>query len=100
MIASVIAANLDIESITIHPCFVGIETIKTNKMKKMNTTHDPTQRFDVMTYTIEEDGVFEYCHWSDGLNMIIVKDGVTLTLNGEEIQQLVKCLPRTIGRTY
>ena len=69
------------------------------KMKNMNTTHDPTQRFDVMTYTIEE-GVFEYCHWSEGLNMIITKDGVTLTLNGEEIQQLVKCLPRTLGRTY
>ncbi len=65
----------------------------------MNTTHDPTQRFDVITYTIE-DGVPEYCHWSDGLNMIITKDGVTLTLNGEEIRQLVSCLPRTIGRTY
>ena len=69
------------------------------KMKNMNTTHDPTQRFDVVAYTIEE-GVSEYCHWSEGLNMIITKDGVTLTLNGEEIQQLVKCLPRTIGRTY
>jgi hypothetical protein len=69
------------------------------KMKNMNTTHDPTQRFDVMTYTIEK-GVLEYCHWSEGLNMIITKDGVTLTLNGEEIQQLVRCLPRTLGRTY
>ena len=66
----------------------------------MNTTHDPTQQFNVVTYSIEEDGVLEYCHWSEGLNMIITKDGVTLTLNSEEIQQLVKCLPRTIGRTY
>ena len=70
-----------------------------HKMKNMSTTHDPTQRFDVVTYTIEE-GVLQYCHWSEGLNMIITKDGVTLTLNGEEIQQLVRCLPRTIGRTY
>ena len=69
-------------------------------MKNMNTTHNPTQQFNVVTYSIEEDGVLEYCHWSEGLNMIITKDGVTLTLNGEEIQQLVKCLPRTIGRTY
>jgi len=30
--------NLDIESITIHPGNRGIETIKTNKMKNMNTT--------------------------------------------------------------
>ena len=66
----------------------------------MNTTHDPTQQFNVVTYSIEEDGVLEYCHWSEGLNMIITKDGVTLTLNGEEIQQLVRCLPRTLGRTY
>ena len=69
-------------------------------MKNMNTTHDPTQQFNVVTYSIEEDGVLEYCHWSEGLNMIITKDGVTLTLNGEEIQQLVRCLPRTLGRTY
>jgi len=70
-----------------------------DKMKNINTTHDPTQRFDVVAYTIEE-GVSEYCHWSEGLNMIIAKDGVTLTLNGEEIRQLVRCLPRTLGRTY
>jgi len=69
-------------------------------MKNMNTTQDPEQRFDVATYSIEEDGVSGYCDWSEGLNMIIVKDGVTLTLNGEEIRQLVSCLPRTIGRTY
>ncbi|MFA5753517.1 MAG: hypothetical protein WC910_10660 [Bacteroidales bacterium] len=69
-------------------------------MKNMNTTQDPEQRFDVATYSIEEDGVSGYCDWSEGLNMIIVKDGVTLTLNGEEIRQLVRCLPRTLGRTY
>ena len=41
-----------------------------------------------------------YTHWSKGLTMYIVKDGVTVRLNSEEIQQLVKSLPRTIGGNY
>lgn len=46
----------------------------------------------------QEDSM--YTHWSKGLTMYIVKDGVTVTLNSEEIQQLVKSLPRTIGGGY
>lgn len=38
-----------------------------------------------------------YQHWSVGLNMIIKKDGVTMRLNSDEIQQVVKALPKTVG---
>jgi hypothetical protein len=41
-----------------------------------------------------------YTHWSDGLKMIIIKNGVTMRLNSEEIEQLVKALPRTVGGSY
>lgn len=43
---------------------------------------------------------FSYEHWSNGLKMIIVKNGVTICLNSEEIEQLVKTLPKTLGGTY
>jgi len=36
----------------------------------------------------------------DGLTMYIVKDGVTIKLNSEEVEQLVKELPQTMGGTY
>ena len=55
--------------------------------------------FNVATYSILEKDV-KYCHWSEGLNMIIEKNGVTIKLNSEEIQQIVKSLPRTVGGTY
>ena len=45
----------------------------------------------------ENDG---YVHWSKGLTMYIEKDGVIMKLNSDEIKQLVKALPRTIGGTY
>ena len=55
--------------------------------------------FDVTTYSLLDKNV-KYCHWSEGLNMIIEKNGVTITLNSEEIQQIVKSLPRTVGGSY
>lgn len=55
--------------------------------------------FNVATYSLLDKDV-EYCHWSKGLNMIIEKNGVTIKLNGEEVQQIVKSLPRTIGGGY
>lgn len=55
--------------------------------------------FNVATYSLLDKGV-KYCHWSEGLNMIIEKNGVTVKLNSEEIQQIVKSLPRTIGGRY
>jgi hypothetical protein len=61
---------------------------------------DVSKRFSVHTYSIINEGSPMYVHWSEGLKMIIVKDGVTLKLNSEEIEQLVKALPRTVGGTY
>ena len=55
--------------------------------------------FNVATYSLLDRDV-KYCHWSEGLNMIIEKNGVTIKLNSEEIQQLVKSLPKTIGGRY
>jgi hypothetical protein len=57
--------------------------------------------FSVHTYSIISlENSPAYTHWSEGLKMIIIKDGVTMRLNSEEIQQLVKALPRTVGGTY
>lgn len=55
--------------------------------------------FNVATYSLLDNDV-KYSHWSEGLNMIIEKNGVTIKLNGEEIQQIIKSLPRTIGGCY
>lgn len=55
--------------------------------------------FNVATYSLLDKDV-KYCHWSEGLNMIIEKNGVTIKLNSEEIQQVVKSLPRTVGGSY
>lgn len=55
--------------------------------------------FDVTTYSLFDKNA-KYCHWSEGLNMIIEKNGVTIKLNSEEIQQIVKSLPRTVGGRY
>ena len=55
--------------------------------------------FNVTTYqTVNKDVI--YCHWSKGLSMIIEKNGVTIKLNSEEIEQVVKSLPRTVGGRY
>lgn len=63
------------------------------------TNIDKKSTFNVATYSLMNNDV-KYCHWSEGLNMIIEKNGVTLELNSEEIQQLVKALPRTLGGSY
>jgi hypothetical protein len=55
--------------------------------------------FNVATYSLLDKDV-KYSHWSEGLNMIIEKNGVVIKLNSEEIQQIVKSLPRTIGGSY
>ena len=55
--------------------------------------------FNVATYSLlDKDD--KYHHWSEGLNMIIEKNGITIKLNSEEIQQIVKSLPRTVGGRY
>jgi hypothetical protein len=50
--------------------------------------------------TVKEGEENKYAHWADGLTMYIVKDNVTMKLDENEIQQLVKALPKTIGGTY
>jgi hypothetical protein len=56
--------------------------------------------FSVNTYSLINENSPTYAHWSEGLKMIIIKDGVTMRLNSEEIEQLVKALPRTVGGIY
>lgn len=64
-----------------------------------NTVLGEVSSFNVETYSLLDRDV-KFCHWSEGLYMIIEKDGVTIKLNSEEIQQIVKSLPRTIGGRY
>jgi hypothetical protein len=56
--------------------------------------------FNVVTYSIIDDNTPSYCHWSECLKMVITKNGVTIQLNSDEIQELFKSLPRTIGGSY
>ena len=64
------------------------------------STELENKKFSV--YTLEEIDVNgpTWVHWSHGLTMYIEKDGVVMKLNSDEIEQLVKSLPRTIGGTY
>lgn len=66
-----------------------------NNHKKFNV-------FTVQGIEIDLKGSYKpsYIHWAEGLTMYITKDGVTMVLNSDEIQQLVKSLPRTIGGKY
>lgn len=56
--------------------------------------------FKVGAYTLIKQDSGQYCHWSEGLKMVIEKDGVVIKLEGEEIKKLVGSLPRTFGGTY
>ena len=56
--------------------------------------------FKVGTYSLYKQGDSSYCHWSEGLKMVIEKDGVVMKLEGEEIEKIVRSLPRTIGGVY
>ena len=61
------------------------------------TTKD---NFEVHTLEYIDKDSKNYRRWSEGLKMYITKNNVTITLNEDEIQQLVKSLPRTIGGSY
>ena len=54
----------------------------------------------VGTYTLIKQGSSGYSHWSEGLKMVIEKDGIVIKLEGEEIEKIVRSLPRTVGGTY
>ena len=49
--------------------------------------------FSVQTFAIVTDDTTMYCHWAEGLIMILSKNGVVIELNSDEIRQLVKSLP-------
>ncbi len=61
---------------------------------------DKEKEFKVYTWQIITDSTPDYTHWSEGLKMSITKNGKTIILESEEIQQLVKALPRTVGGKY
>jgi hypothetical protein len=62
---------------------------------------DNESKFSVVSVvTLEDTEANRYTHWSEGLTMYITKDGVNMKLNSEEIEQLVKCLPKTMGGSY
>jgi hypothetical protein len=79
-------------------------------MSKNNSNIDPIPAlskplldevsFSVVTYSIINENTPKHSHWSEGLKMIIIKNGITIKLNSDEIQELVKSLPRTIGGSY
>jgi hypothetical protein len=70
------------------------------ELEKINKEmEDNKNDFQVYTLIMEEDEA-GYTHWAEGLSMYIVKDGVTMKLDGNEVQQLVKALPSTIGGSY
>ena len=59
--------------------------------------------FKVHTYAIQDDDDIHfqmYIHWSKGLKMIIIKDGVKIELDSKEIETIVKSLPRTVSGRY
>lgn len=71
---------------------------ETDKLPQNNVsnTGGAMPRFKVFTYSDK----IGYCHWAEGLNMIIEKDGVKIELSSDEVQKVVKSLPRTIGGRY
>jgi len=70
------------------------------ELEKINKEmEDNKNDFQVYTLIIEEDEA-GWTHWAVGLTMYIVKNGVTMELDGNEVQQLVKTLPRTFGGSY
>lgn len=68
------------------------------RYKEIKVMETKTNDFQVYAVTtISEPG---YTHWSEGLTLYIAKNGVTMKLNSDEVEQLVKALPQTIGGTY
>lgn len=52
-------------------------------------------------YTIDANiGKQMYKHWAEDLTMTISKNGVRIELTEDEIQKLVKSLPRTVSGRY
>ncbi len=50
--------------------------------------------------TVDNSNQRAFCHWAEGLSMVIVKGDQRIVLDSEEIQSLVRTLPRTFGGRY
>ena len=53
--------------------------------------------FQVYALEVVDKDTRGYVHWAEGLTLYIIKDGVTMKLNSEEIKLVVKALPETVG---
>lgn len=74
--------------------------METNQVTPPETIED-TNSFSVFTYSVQDAKDKNYYqHWSEGLNMVITKSGISIMLNSEETQKIVKSLPKTIGGNY
>jgi hypothetical protein len=60
-------------------------------------TQKEQSNFEVCALEVIDAYTEQYRHWAEGLTLYIVKDGVTMKLNSEEIKKLVKVLPETVG---
>ena len=56
--------------------------------------------FQVYGLSVVDKDTRGYVHWAEGLTLYIIKDGVTMKLNSEEIKLVVKALPETVGGRY
>ena len=68
--------------------------------KQQLPIHGVSSSFKVGTYSLYNQDNNSYYHWSEGLKMVIEKNGSIMKLEGEEINKLVSSLPRTIGGVY
>jgi hypothetical protein len=65
-----------------------------------NNIEKEEKKFEVYTVTVVDKDSPNYVNWSEGLRMYIIKDGVSIRLESDEIEQLVRALPETVGGTY
>ena len=61
---------------------------------------DNKNDFQVYALEVVDKDTTGYVHWAEGLTLYIVKNGVTMKLNSEEIQLVAKALPETVGGRY
>ena len=66
----------------------------------MTDLNETKEKLDVLCVENIMDNKQLYCHWSKDLTIYLKKGNVSMSLTGEEVQQIIKCLPRTIGGTY
>lgn len=68
--------------------------------KEIKVMKNNKNDFQVYALEVVDKDTTGYVHWVEGLTLYIIKNGVTMKLNSEEIQQVVKALPETVGGKY